>query len=269
MTKLSANLSFLFTDRPLADRFAAAAACGFKAVECNDIYSLAPDLVDSLLSRWDLQLVLINVGAGGHERDLGTGAIPGREAEAADLFVEALRYADILSVPRVHYLAGRRPPDRSLAEADATFLANLARDADLAAERGVALTIEPLNAIDRPDYHLLTIGHARRLLGALARPNIGLQLDLYHCAMRGEALDASIAEAVDELVHVQIAGAPGRREPVGGLVDHRLALSALEAHGYRGWIGCEYQPAADTADGLAWAQSYLEAHEKQGEPGND
>ena len=38
MPKFSANLSFLFTDLPFLDRFAAAAAAGFRAVEYMSPY---------------------------------------------------------------------------------------------------------------------------------------------------------------------------------------------------------------------------------------
>ena len=45
MPRFSANLSFLFLDRPFLDRFAAAAACGFKGVEFHFPYAFPMDEV--------------------------------------------------------------------------------------------------------------------------------------------------------------------------------------------------------------------------------
>ena len=42
MPRFAANLAYLFTDRPLIERFAAAAAAGFKAVELQSPYDHAP-----------------------------------------------------------------------------------------------------------------------------------------------------------------------------------------------------------------------------------
>ncbi len=64
MAKLSANLSWLFTERPLRERFAAAAACGFRAVEILWPYELTADEIASELQANDLELVLINFPAG-------------------------------------------------------------------------------------------------------------------------------------------------------------------------------------------------------------
>jgi len=118
------------------------------------------------------------------------------------------------------------------------------------------LTLEPLNPVDRPDYHLLSLDHAQTLIEVANKPNIGLQLDLYHCAARGEDLIDALEKVIDRLAHVQIAGAPGRHEP-GGLVDHATAMAHLIRLGYGGFVGCEYVPKGDTALGLVWARPYL------------
>jgi hydroxypyruvate isomerase len=255
--RLSANLSFLFREHALPMRFEFAARCGFRAVECNFIYDMPVADVQRRLSDNGLELALINVAPGPQAGDMGLAAAPGREAEAAALFAQALDYAVGAKASAIHYLAGRRRADADAEAADAAFLDNLVRDADLAAREGVLLMLEPLNAVDRPDYHLVDIQHARRLIAAANRPNIRLQLDLYHCAMRGEDVIHAINDNLALIGHVQIAGAPGRHEPVDGAADHHAPLARLAQSGYAGWIGCEYEPVADTVNGLAWAQHYL------------
>ena len=110
MLKFSANLSLLFAERPLIERFAAARAAGFSAVEIQFPYELPVDVIRHELHTHALQLVLINVPAG----DLmqggdGLAGLPGREAMFRHAVTGALSYAKALQVPAVNVLAGRQP----------------------------------------------------------------------------------------------------------------------------------------------------------------
>ena len=49
-----------------------------------------------------------------------------------------------------------------------------------------------------------------------------------------------------------IADAPGRNEPGTGTLPLEPQLTALEAHGYTGWVGLEYKPSTTTPDSLTW-----------------
>ena len=51
MPRFAANLAYLFTERPLIERFAAAAAAGFRAVELQLPYAHAPTDVRAELER--------------------------------------------------------------------------------------------------------------------------------------------------------------------------------------------------------------------------
>ena len=50
MSRFSANLGFLWTDRPLADAVRAAAAAGFDAVECHWPYDEDASAVKAALA---------------------------------------------------------------------------------------------------------------------------------------------------------------------------------------------------------------------------
>jgi hydroxypyruvate isomerase len=53
--------------------------------------------------------------------------------------------------------------------------------------------------------------------------------------------------------HIQIAGYPGRHEPVGGDIDYPAFLAGLDEGGYRGWVSAEYFPGQhSTVAGLGW-----------------
>ena len=60
MLRFSANLSFLFLDRPFLERFEAAAACGFKGVEFHFPYDFPADEVRDAARRAGVEVVLFN-----------------------------------------------------------------------------------------------------------------------------------------------------------------------------------------------------------------
>src|SRR5215475_15017135 len=80
MPRFAANLAYLFTERPLLDRFGAAAAAGFKAVELQYPYDHPPSAVKAALDRYGLTMLGINTGPGQMPAaESGVAAIPGRE----------------------------------------------------------------------------------------------------------------------------------------------------------------------------------------------
>jgi hydroxypyruvate isomerase len=260
MIRLAANLSFLFTELPFLERFAAASKAGFRAVEFAFPYDVpATDLAARLRDN-GLELALLNTPPGNLAAgELGLAVLPGRERDTATAFAQALDYAVALNARLIHFLAGKPPAGSDKNAVDALFLKNICRAADLAAGAGRTLTLEPLNARDRPGYHLSSNAHARALIAAAGRDNVKLQFDLYHCQISEGDLIRPLERDIDLIAHVQIAGAPQRAEPTVGAIDYINVLQRLDALGYRGHVGCEYTPANHTGDGLFWAAPYLEA----------
>jgi 2-dehydrotetronate isomerase len=254
MPRLAANLAFLFNDRPFLDRFGAAAAAGFSAVELQAHYDQSPAAVRAQLDRHGLTILGINT-AGGRPGELGLAAVPGREQEFAELFRQSLDYAVAIGAVSIHCLAGTVPPERRPA-AEKVFIDNLSRAADVAAASNLKLLIEPINPRDRPDYFLARVEHAADLIGRIGRPNVQIQFDFYHVQIVGGDLLRRFEQYLPAVGHVQIAAVPSRAEPDEGEVNYRTILAELDRLGYAGWIGCEYKPRARTEDGLAWARAY-------------
>ena len=248
MTKLSANLGFLWTELPLPDAIATAAAAGFTAVECHWPYDVAPDVVTGALAAAGVPLVGINTRRGGAPGDSGLAAVPGREAEAAAGIDEAVDYAAAVGCANVHVMAGRAEGP----EAQRTFLANLTRACERAAPHGVGVVIEPLNHRDAPGYFLSGLEQAAELITGLGAPNLRIMFDCYHLQIMGGDLLRRFEAHLPLIGHVQFAGVPDRAEPDRGEVDYRWLLPALEAAGWSGWFGAEYRPAAGTDAGLGW-----------------
>src|SRR6476620_9666498 len=125
MPKFNANLSWLFQDRPLLERFAAAANSGFKGIEILFPYDEPAAAIRSALQSNGQEMVLINAPPGNfREGDRGLAALPGREKEFRQSFDRALSYVEILACRRIHVMSGIIGlSDQN--EAEATFLTNL------------------------------------------------------------------------------------------------------------------------------------------------
>ena len=94
MTTFSANLGYLFTDRPLPEAIRAAKACGFDAVECHFPYDVPPAEVIAALEETGLPMISLNTRLGDRAAgEVGLCALPGREDDARDAITQAVTYA--------------------------------------------------------------------------------------------------------------------------------------------------------------------------------
>lgn len=247
MPRFAANLTMLFTELPMLDRFAAAANAGFEGAEILFPYDIpARDLSRAAIAA-GLEFVLMNTPppnwAGGPR---GFAAEPGLEDRFRSDFDRALRFAGALRARHIHIMAGYAQGS----DARDTFLRNLSWATERAPH--VSLTIEPLNPMDQPGYFLADFDLAAELISQVGAPNLGLQFDSYHAQLiTGDAM-AVWRKHAGIVRHVQIAGVPGRHEPSGGMIDYPGFFAALDQSGYKGWVSAEYNPAGLTAQGLDW-----------------
>jgi 2-dehydrotetronate isomerase len=248
----AANLGYLFTERPLIERFGAAAAAGFAAVELQFPYDVAPSAVKAELSRHGLTQLGINTPLG---PEFGLAALPGREREFDAAFKQALGYAVAIGATAIHCMAGCVPVHERPA-AETVFIRNLERAAAAAAKHEMTLLIEPLNPRDRPGYFLSHLEHAAAIVKKVGATNVRVQFDVYHVQIVGGDLVRRLEAHFPLVGHVQIAAVPSRNEPDEGEVNYPAIFDALDRLGYAGWIGCEYRPRTRTEEGLGWARPY-------------
>lgn len=258
MLRFAANLSFLYPDRPFLDRFAAAAADGFEAVEFLFPYEIPAAELARRLKDNGLRQVLFNVSPG----DWAAGE-RGLAARARDVprfrsaFEQALAYANELSCPRLHVMSGLQDVS-DVAGQRALYTDNLAWAAERAAPQGVDLLVEAINPRDMPGYLVSRQQDAHDIARASGALNVKVQLDLYHCQIVEGDLTMRLRSDLPggRVGHVQIAGVPARQEPDAGELNLTHLLDEIEASGYDGHIGCEYRPRGDTRAGLEWLRRY-------------
>ena len=258
MPRFAANLSYLFNEVPFLDRFAAAADAGFNAVEFAFAYEHSAKELTSRLAANGLEQVLINTPPGDLSAgDRGLAGCPGREHEFAASFVTALRYAQALSCPRIHVMAGVLPSsadDAQRARHRSTFVSNLRFAARQAEADGITLTIEPINPRDMPGYLLTKQADAQAIREEVGMPNVKVQMDLYHAQIVEGDLSTKLRRWLNDIGHIQIAGVPDRHEPDTGELNCYALFDLLDELGYKDWVGCEYRPRAGTVPGLAWLE---------------
>ena len=247
--KFSANLGFLWNDRPLPEAIRAAKAAGFDAVECHWPYDIPADEVKAALSETGLQMLGLNtrrgdVGAG----DNGLSAIPGREAEARAAIDEAIAYATAIGAQNIHVMAGFAKGD----EAHRTFVSNLKYACDASTPHGITILIEPLNKYDAPGYFLTTTDQALAIIEAVHTPNLKLMFDCYHVQLMEGDLTHRIEALLPWIGHVQFASVPDRGAPDHGEINYDHVFELTRRLGYDAPLGAEYKPGGNTDDTLGW-----------------
>jgi hydroxypyruvate isomerase len=251
----------LYPEVAFLDRFQAAAQDGFTAVEYLFPYDFPAEALARQLADHGLQQVLFNAPPGNWDAgERGTACLPGREAEFRGGFAKALEYAQVLACPRIHVMAGLAPEGVERTRLQATYEANLAWAAELAASAGRDVLIEPINRRDIPGFFLNRQDEAHRVVKAVGARNLKVQMDLYHC----QIVEGDVAVKLRQYLptgwvgHLQIAGVPERHEPDLGELNYDYLFDVIDELEFDGWVGCEFRPKEHTSAGLRWRTRYLE-----------
>ena len=255
MPKLAANLSTLFPELPFLERFAAAARAGFRYVEYQFPYQWQAEELARRARDAGVQVVLHNLPAGDFAKgERGIACLPGREREFRDALEPAIAYAKAVDCPRLNCLAGLAPADRAHFD---VLVANLRYAARRLGEAGLQLVLEAINTRSVPGFFLSRSAQAIDVLNAAGEPNAFLQYDFFHMQIMEGDLARTVERLLPRIGHIQLADVPDRHEPGSGEINFDFLLRHLDAIGYSGWVGCEYNPKGDTLEGLKWARPYL------------
>ncbi|XP_035881785.1 putative hydroxypyruvate isomerase isoform X2 [Phyllostomus discolor] len=237
--RFSANVSWLFPELSgLPARLRAAGSAGFEAAEVAWPYADPPEALACAVREAGLQVVLINT-------------------------------PPVLLPHRIHLMAGRVPQGAERAavraEMETVFLENLRHAAGVLARENLVGLLEPINTrLTDPQYFLDSPHQAAAILQKVGRPNLQLQMDIFHWQIMDGNLTGNIREFLPIVGHVQVAQVPGRGDPGSpGELNFPYLFQLLEDEGYKGFVGCEYQPQGDTVEGLSWLRSYWD---RQGRP---
>jgi hydroxypyruvate isomerase len=122
----------------------------------------------------------------------------------------------------------------------------LSRIADLGAEHAVIFMIENLNLpVDHPGVPFARVEDTLTLVSSIDRPELRLNLDLYHVQIGEGNLIEWCRKCQPWIGEIQVADAPGRKEPGTGEINYPGIARALKGMGYRGPVCMEAFASGD------------------------
>jgi hydroxypyruvate isomerase len=258
MPRFAANLTMMYNEHAFLDRFGAAAADGFKAVEYLFPYDFPVADLKSRLDAHGLTQALFNAPPGDWAHgERGIASLPGREDAFRRGIDTALDYARVLGNDTIHVMAGLIRPDEPRELHRDVYLRNLGYAARTARAHGIGIVIEPINTRDMPGFFLNRQDDAQAICAQVNEPNLKVQFDCYHCQITEGDLAFKLKRDMHGIGHIQVAGVPERHEPDIGELNYPYLFELIDTLGYGGWIGCEYRPRAGTSAGLGWLKPYL------------
>ncbi len=251
--KFSANLSMLFTEITLIERFQAAKNSGFDAVEIQFPYELSAETINQELQKHQLQLVLFNVDAddllqGGE----GLAAVPEKVGKFRDAVAQAVEYAKVLKPKFINVLSGCCFDQQRAEEYQQTFQANLEFAVTTFASLGISTVFEAINTHDMPGFLIHSGKQMLQILKVVKHPKLLMQYDIYHMSRMNEDIPGFINKYAEKIGHIQFADNPGRGQPGTGDIDYVKLFAAIEQSGYPGWVGAEYKPVGLTEQSFSW-----------------
>ena len=249
--KFSANLGFLWNDRPLPDAIHAAKAAGFDAVECHWPYEIPASEVLTALSETGLKMLGLNTCRGNViAGENGLSAVVGREVEARANIDEAIAYAAAIKAKNIHVMAGLSAGN----QAHTTFIKNLAYACENAGRYEIEILIEPLNKYDAPGYFLKFTDQAIEVIDEVGVKNLKLMFDCYHVQLMEGNLTHRLKKVLPHIGHIQFASVPDRGTPDHGEINYDYVFKVISELGYDHPIGAEYKPKCLTDQSLEWMQ---------------
>jgi len=258
MLQFTANLSLLFNELDLIDRFKAAKESGFNAVEIQFPYVLPVEDIKQALELNDLKLVLFNVDAddllkGGE----GLASVPEKQQQFNKALQQAKTYAEVLKPEAINVLPGRCiNHSEKYSEYWDTYINNLSLAVNTFSPLNIKTVFEAINIHDMPGIILHNGSQMLKILEQINHPMLFMHYDIYHMHRMDEDIIAFIKKYADKIGHIQFADNPGRGQPGTGGIDFEQLFSCIQKSSYSGWVGAEYKPTKETSKTFSWLSDY-------------
>ncbi len=255
--RLAANISLMFTELPLLERFKAAKKAGFHVVEIQFPYKEKIEDLVAAKNDAQVEVCLINVPVGdllvGGE---GLACVPSEKPEFEKALNLCYQYAKALDVKLVNVLPGRcRDPAREYEYVE-TLKHNLSKAATAFAKHNILVTFEAINTRDMPGFLIHSSQQMLDILTEVDHDNLKMQFDIYHMQLMDGHVDECIKHHGHLIGHIQFADVPGRGEPGSGNLNFIHIFEDIKYSHYHGYVSAEYKPTSNTYDSLQWMQEH-------------
>ena len=253
MPKLSVCIEMYWRDLPHEERIARVAALGFGACEFWGWRNKDIAKIKTAMNEHDLSIVALCLEPPSSliRRNIAAELVRGMEETAA--VAKELRCETIIAT------VGNVYDDETYEITRRRVVRNLAAVGRVAGDNGLTLVIEPLNTlVNHHGYWLTRMTQAVDLVQEVNSPAVKILMDLYHQQIMEGNIINNLTTYINQIGHFHAAGVPGRHELVGGELDYRGILRAIDVAGYDGYVGLEYSPTMDTQESLTQALGLVE-----------
>ncbi|HUU27410.1 MAG TPA: TIM barrel protein [archaeon] len=261
--KYAPNLGLMGNIEDPVDRLDAYADFGFKAFEFNGLMSWEPARAEKLKARMDklgLDMGVFVANPSGWNK---SGMVdPEQRPAYLEEVKKAVTYYKIMGNKCCTVITGMEIPGVYRGKQTVNVIESLKRSADIVADTGLILVLEPLNPyVDHAGYFLNRSDEAYEIMKAVDSPNIKILFDIYHQQITEGNLINNIRACYDEIGYFQIADVPGRHEPGTGEINYRQVFKAIHSLGYQGILGLELSASIkqDPEGSLKVFQAVVEA----------
>lgn len=253
--KCTACIETIFTELPWEERFKAAKAAGFDAVEFWSWTDKDLDQIKKLAEEADIVITGFN---GDADYSLVDSTQKKDYLDFLKKSLEAAKKIGALSVT-IHSNAlgdGGIVVNHYDELSDTVKLCSmydmLKEVAPMAEEAGITCNLEGLNiTTDHVGNFLKSTQMAAEIIRVLGSPRVKILYDIYHMQLNDEgSIIDTISKYVDTMGHIHIADAPGRHEPGTGEINYKNVIKHLEKVGYKGYVGCELFPLGSSDDAV-------------------
>ena len=253
MIKIDINVSVLLKEHPFLERFDEAVKLGFDACEFYWNREEQPADIARCISDAGIKVAAFNFDAGEMAAgDRGLLNDPLRQKEMRANVPVALELAEKVGCRKLTALAGNLRPGEDRDAQLAFIRENLKWVCDRAAEAGITVMVEAINAWDNRSYPLTNSRDTISFLDSVGASNLMYLFDMYHMQRMEGNLVSTLEQYAERIGHIQIADSPKRNQPGTGEINYGYVFAAIEACGYKGSVGLEYNPVGTTEESLGW-----------------
>lgn len=257
--RYAVNVQTHFSKHPMPERLRRVAALGFTAVEYNGLFDhdqAAPGQPNlqaiaaygALLKTLGLaQGVWVTNGCAGMCDSNITD--PAKHARFLDKVRLSRQISPLVDGTVSTVTSGLALPGLSTTQMTDNVVEALKRAADIVADSGPTLVLEPLNVLeDHPGYFVVTSPHAVEIIERVNHPRVKILFDIYHQQISEGNLIRNIRQYYPLIGYFQFGDNPGRHEPYTGEIHYPNVFRAIKELGFTGMLGGEYSPAGGGSD---------------------
>lgn len=246
-----ACIDTLYTELPWMERFAAAKADGFEAVEFWDWRFRDLEAIKAASTA-------AGINISGFNGDADYSLIdPSQKKAYIDYLKQSIAAAKKIGATSVT-IHSNALGDGGIVVNHYTELSytvklcamydTLLECAKIAEAEDLLLNLEALNiTTDHVGNFLVNTQMGAEICRLIGSPKLKILYDVYHMQLNEGSICDTLTQYIDQIGHIHGADAPGRHEPGTGEINYVKVLTHLEALGYTGRIGYELFPMTDTA----------------------